>query len=164
MLALRRALMDSTWEEILDGCKNYARFCEEGGTTGSAFVQAPLRFIQDQSYLETFEYKAAQSKDELARSELRSRDLLRMQKAIEAGARIDSSLRPVPGECAAAFETRVMLAGTVGRNALRSEQICVNRDTSNGGQLHSDISDLERSGESIRGRISSLADRMRIAK
>lgn len=167
MLALRRALMESTWEEILDGCKNYAKFCEEGGQTGTTFVQAPLRFIEDGSYLETFAYRAAHSKDELARSELRERDRIRMQKAIEAGARFVPALVPDHGECAAAFETRVMLATTTGP---RRRQLT---DTNGGdaghaagsGRLQSDgIEFSSRGGESVCGRISVLANRMRIAK
>ena len=39
MLALRRALMDSSWEEIIDGCKNYKAYCQASGKEGTDYVQ-----------------------------------------------------------------------------------------------------------------------------
>lgn len=137
MLALRRALMTSTWEEIIDGCKNYAKYCQESGSEGSSFVQAPQRFIEDGSFLEEFTHQAAVD-PKIA--EIKRKEADRFTRAIEAGSRL--GLEPVRGECAAAFETRISLHRNSGptdgpRIPVASE---------------------------IRDRIASLAGRMRIAK
>lgn len=152
MLALRRALFDSTWEQIIDGCKNYAKFCEEGGTTGSSFVQAPLRFIEDGSYLETFTFKAAEDPKIV---EHRRKEADRLGRLEREG--VQYGLKRYPLESVGAFETRIMLekSGMGSRSS----------DCGHGGN-----SSLQtRTGDNgvasnIAARVSSLADRMRVAK
>src|SRR6266404_755346 len=109
MLALRRALFDSTWEQIIDGCKNYREYCQAGGIEGSTFVQAPARYIEDGSYLETFTHQAAQDPKII---EAKHREAARMERAVDAARALDPALTPHPQECAAAFESRVRFAAS----------------------------------------------------
>lgn len=136
LLACRRALMESTWQEIIDGCERYKAYCIESGREGTDFIQNPLRFIEDGCYLEDFTYQAPQTKEEAARAELKARDGERMAKAVEAGGRLTPPLSPDPGECVAAFETRIRMA------------------QSNPPAIPVDV----------RRRISSLTDRLRVTK
>lgn len=137
MLALRRALLDSTWEQILDGCKNYAKYCQESGSEGSSFVQAPQRFIEDGSFLEEFTHQAAVDPKV---AEQKRREAERFTRAVEAGSLL--GLEPLRGECAASFETR----------------IAMHRNSGPTDGPRGDVS------SEIRDRIASLAGRMRIAK
>jgi hypothetical protein len=147
MLALRRALFDSTWEQIIDGCKNYQKYCQAGGIEGSAFVQAPTRYIEDGSYLETFTHQAAEDPKKV---ELKRLESERMQRAVERAIQTGSALRPHPQEPAAAFETRIDLERTHQRG---------DRTQPTGFPAQPDAR-LDAVGR----RVSSLADRMRIAK
>lgn len=137
MLALRRALFDSTWEQIIDGCKNYARYCEEGGKTGSDFVQAPARFIEDGSYLEQFTFAAAVDPKVAAH---KAQEALRWGRASELAAHL--SVPRYPQDSLEAFESRIRLAET--RPPPRR------------------VSD--NAGGELSGRIADLANRMRVAK
>lgn len=150
MLALRRALFESTWQEIIDGCKNYARYCEQGGKTGSEFVQAPLRFIADGCYLEEFSFQTAQDpkKAEAARNESE-----RLARAVAAGSLLAEPLSPLPRESVAAFETRIYLAQTF----IRGKSI-------GSGAGGSSASGGAARDQRLASGVASLADRMRIAK
>lgn len=59
-LKVRRALIESSWEECLEGVKRYARYCQEAGIEGSAFVVSPARFFEDEIYLESLTFQAAE--------------------------------------------------------------------------------------------------------
>lgn len=110
MLALRSALQQSTWEQIIDGCKRYKRYCEQSGKEGTDFVQNPLRFIADGCYAEAFEYKAPETKEQKERRELAERDRERINKTLEVGRRLIPPVLPLPGDTAASYETRVRMA------------------------------------------------------
>lgn len=138
LLALRRALTDSTWLEIIDGCKRYKAYCEASGREGTEFVQSPLRFISDGCHLEQFEHKAPPTKEQAAKADHDRRVGERMDQARAAGGRLSPPLEPFPREPVAAFETRIALAKSVGKP----------------GPIPADI----------RARISQIANRMRIAK
>jgi hypothetical protein len=113
MLALRRALIDSTWEQIIDGCKRYKAYCQASGKEGTDYVQAPQRFIEDQSYLEQFTHQVPEDPRVI---EARAKENARLQRAISAGRNLSTPLDPYPGESAASFETRIMLAASLGRS------------------------------------------------
>lgn len=123
LLACRRALMESTWTEIIDGCKRYKAYCEASGREGTEFVQNPLRFISDGCHLEDFAYQAPQTKEQLELAAIKERDRERMEKAREAGGRI--GITPLPLESVGSFETRVKLAsdgvGRTDNRVLRSK-------------------------------------------
>jgi hypothetical protein len=135
MLALRRALFDSTWEQIIDGCKNYRKYCQAGGIEGSTFVQAPARYIEEGSYLETFAFQAA---EDPKKAESRRVEGEHMQRAVERAVQAGSALRPYPQESAAAFETRIRMEAT------RQPSV--------------------RPREELDGRIRDLANHLRVAK
>lgn len=160
MLACRRALFESTWEQIIDGCKNYKAYCQASGREGSDFVQAPQRFIEDCSFLEEFTYQAAQSKEEMQRAEIRERDNQRMAKAVEAGNRLDPPIRPWPLESVAAFETRVRMQ-TINPSPRP-------RERKDGGGMDTVVGDrgaeVSNSARDVSAGIASLAARFRIAK
>lgn len=136
LLACRRALMESTWQEIIDGCERYKAYCIQSGREGTDFVQNPLRFIEDGCYLEDFTYQAPQTKEEAARADHERKSNERMDTARTVGSRLTPPLSPDPGECVAAFETRIRMA------------------QSNPPAIPGDI----------RRRISSLMDRQRVTK
>jgi len=148
-LKLRRALFETNWEQIMEGVRRYARYCQEAGTEGSAFVVTPARFFEDEIYLEELSFCAPQSKEEAARAERKRQEAERMDRAIHSGNRL--GLRPVEGECASAFETRIYLAshahrGTDGRG-----------DGSGAGGSNA-------GDQRLANRVADLASRMRIAK
>lgn len=152
LLALRTALQNDTWERIIDGCKRYKTYCQKTGIEGSVYVQAPYRFISEQSYLETFEHKAPKTKDDLALDEIRERDAQRLEVAKRRGRSF--GLDPLPFESVGAFETRIEQA------RIRPE----NR------RHQSDSPEMGRDGlgtNSNKGlalKVSDLTARMRIAK
>lgn len=151
LLACRRALQESTWREILDGCERYKAYCIQSGREGTDFIQNPLRFIEDGCYQEDFTYQAPQTKEEAARAELKARDAERMARAIHAGGLLREPLSPDPGECAAAFETRVRLSATDQPDAVRE------RERAPAGM---GATDSARSSE-VRSRITSLVARLK---
>jgi hypothetical protein len=158
MLALRRALFDSTWEQIIDGCKNYQKYCQAGGIEGSSFVQAPTRYIEDGSYLETFTHQAVPTKEEAARAETKARSADRMARAVHAGGLLREPLAPMPGECVEAFETRIRMQAVNQPRGAGSDGNGERQREPGMGAI-----DPARSGE-VSQRISSLTNRMRIAK
>lgn len=145
MLACRRALFESTWEQIVNGCKNYKAYCQASGREGSDFVQAPQRFIEDGSFLEEFAYQVPADPKV---TEHRAKEAERFDRARAAGLQI--GLHPMQGECAAAFETRIRMQ----QDRLPSRPVRVEGIESGRPEL---------SGQ-LTSRISSLAERMRIAK
>lgn len=58
-LKLRRALIETNWDEIMEGVKRYAKYCQDAGTEGSSFVVAPARFFEDEIYLESLTFTPA---------------------------------------------------------------------------------------------------------
>lgn len=110
MLELRNALRSHTWEQILDGCRNYKAYCAQSGKEGSDFVQTPLRFIADGCYAETFAFQAPQTSECQARERTRAADARRMAEAAAIGGRLVPPLTAYPHESVAAFETRIKLA------------------------------------------------------
>ena len=137
MLAIRRALMESTFEEILDGCEKYKAFCQQSGIEGSIYVQAPIRFIEDGCYLEDFVYVRPEKPEVI---EARNKEADRWRRAREAAAKLSPPLEAYPQESIGAFETRISMQRTRGS-----------------GQATSIPSDLH-------GRIASLAERLKIAR
>ncbi|MDR5728306.1 MAG: hypothetical protein RB191_12835 [Terriglobia bacterium] len=158
MLALRRALFDSTWEQIIDGCKNYAKYCKDSGSEGSPFVQAPLRFIQDGCFLEEFEFRQAEDPKVI---DARNKEADRWRRAREAAAELSPALTPMPGECCAAFETRIRLAETRGNGRAHTD-----RGVGRGGSAgHAELlGESQGRHNGLSDRIASLNDRMRVAK
>lgn len=154
MLALRRALINSTWDEILNGCENYKTYCTQAGIEGSTFVQNPIRFIEEGSYEEEFIYRAPKSKDDIAREQIAANEGLRWAKAKAAGKSLRCPITPMLKESVGSFETRVRLlendhgygsgavAGSGGENAERDRI----------------------SAERLSGRISQLVGNMRAVK
>jgi hypothetical protein len=129
MLALRRALMDFTWEQIINGCENYRTYCRDAGIEGTDFVQSPLRFISEGSFAEEFLYKAPED-PKVTEAKLRAAN--RDVRAAERGNKLGLVRDHL--ESIGAFETRCMLAETI------------------------------PAPSDVRGRISSLTDRMRVSK
>jgi hypothetical protein len=107
MLACRRALLNATWEQVIEGVKRYATYCDQSGKTGTDFVQSPQRFIDEGSYLETFDYQVPVDP---AVAQARARDAKREAEAFERGERC--GLKRHPQESIAAFETRCALVET----------------------------------------------------
>jgi hypothetical protein len=129
MLAVRRALMDSTFEQVLHGCENYRTYCRSAGIEGTDFVQSPLRFISDGSFAEEFLYKAPEvPKITEARAKAADRDVRAAERGNKLGLVRDHL------ESVGAFETRCMLEET------------------------------KPTPHDVQRRISSLTERMRIAK
>lgn len=138
LLAVRRALMDSTWEQIIDGCKNYKTYCQKSGKEGTDYVQAPLRFIADGCYLESLTFEAPKTKEEQERAKIDRLASEHMQRAIECAVQAGSALRPHTHESATAYEHR-----------LRTEQ---------------DDQRSVRRGDALGENIRNLANRLRVAK
>lgn len=134
-LKVRRALFESSWESLIEGVKRYARYCQEAGIEGSAFVVAPARFFEDEIYLEDLSFCAAEDPKKV---DVRRLESERMQRAVDSAVQAGSTSRPYPQECAAAFETRLAIE----RNR--------NGSVSSGGAL----------GERVR----DLASHLRVAK
>ena len=107
MLAVRRALMDSTFEQVVNGCENYRTYCRAAGVEGTDFVQSPLRFISDGSFAEEFIYKAPED-PKVAEAKARAAD--RDVRARERGDRLGLVRDHL--ESVGAFETRCMLEET----------------------------------------------------
>lgn len=140
-LKVRRALFESNWETLIEGVKRYARYCQEAGIEGSAFVVAPARFFEDEIYLEDLSFCAAEDPKKV---ESRNREAERFARAREAGVRV--GLEPMQGECAAAFETRVSLAQTHG-----------------GNRANHSVGD-HAAANALGSRLAGLTDKLRIAK
>jgi len=153
MLAIRRALFESTWEQIIDGCKNYKAYCQASGREGSDFVQAPQRFIEDGSYLETFTFKAA---EDPKITEHKRKEAERRGRAVVSGRALFPPLECDPLESTAAFETRIYLA--------KSSPARPPINSSIPGAITHGVPDDSEATARLSNRISSLAGRMRIAK
>jgi hypothetical protein len=143
LLACRKALFESTWEQILNGCQRYKAYCQASGREGTEFVLKPQKFIEDGCYLEEYEYKAPEDPKII---EARQKEQTRWAEARLLASRLDPVLEPMQHECISAFETRVRFAAADGRN---------HAPATVGSNVRFD---------EARARISSLTDRMRIAK
>lgn len=137
-LKLRRALIETNWDEIMEGVKRYAKYCQDAGTEGSSFVVAPARFFEDEIYLESLKFEQPQTKEQTAKAEIARKESDRMERCIADAARLGCPLRPYPHESATAYEHR-----------LRTEQ---------------DNQRSVRRGDALGENIRNLTDRMRIAK
>lgn len=120
MLACRRALMDYTWEQIIDGCKNYKSYCQASGREGTDFVQTPQRFIEDCSFLEELTFKAPEDPKII---EARAKEADRWRRAREAAAKLSPALEAHPLESVAAFETRIAMQINGPKNSRPSAQL-----------------------------------------
>jgi hypothetical protein len=107
MLSVRRALNETSWERIMEGVRGYAQYARESGKEGSEFIVAPKTFFDDAIYLEQLTYKVPENPQKI---EARAKEQERMDRAVRAGSTLEPALFPMPGESAAAFETRIMLA------------------------------------------------------
>lgn len=107
LLCVRRALMDSTFEQVINGCENYRTYCRSAGIEGTDFVQSPLRFISDGSFAEEFIYKIPED-PKVAEAKLRAAD--RDVRATERGNKLGLVRHHL--ESVGAFETRCMLEET----------------------------------------------------
>jgi hypothetical protein len=137
LLALRRALMESTWTEIIDGCKRYKAYCQSSGAEGTEFVQNPLRFISDGCHLEEFVYTAPKD-PKIAAHEAQTAE--RWDRASRLAN--DLSVARYRGDSIETFEGRISAA-------------------QNGGLPEPSPG---RTEHPLSSRIADLASRMRIAK
>lgn len=153
LFALRRALFDATWDEILTGVKRYADYCRKAGIEGTPFVKAPQTFIEDGSWAEEYEFSAPETKEQRERRELAERDRARFAKAVEAGRRCIPVIVPFAGESVGAFETRVRLAKL-------DERLPASVDNSSLGSERVDMRQML--GDTRARGILSLAARMRV--
>src|SRR6185312_3231712 len=80
-LPVRRALMETSWVDLISGVKRYAEYCKASGKEGSDYVVAPESFFKDEIYLETFEYKAPEDPKVI---EARNKEADRWRRAREA--------------------------------------------------------------------------------
>lgn len=164
-LKVRRALLETSWDDCIAGVKRYAKYCQEAGIDGSAFVVAPARFFEDQIYLEELAFSPAEDPNV---TEHKRKERARFARAVDDA--LGMGIKPMPGECAAALETRIMLERTQGSTTIgpRRRQLTDanggNAGTTEGGPGLQSDEPHSRGSESIRGRISSLADRMRVSK
>jgi len=106
-LPVRRALMDVTWSEIIEGIKRYKAYAIASGKEGSDFVIGPESFFKDEIYKEQFEHKAPQDPKII---EARAKEADFLHRAMEHANLLD--IKRYPHESAAALETRCMLAET----------------------------------------------------
>lgn len=118
----------------MDGCRNYAEYCRDSGTEGSAFVLSPLRFIQDGCYLETLIYAAPEDPKVI---ELRRKEASRWECA--RGTSAELGLAADPRESLASLESRIAFARTRGPEKPSTDP-------------------------EVRRRIADLAGRLRVAK
>ena len=132
MLSIRKALLTHSWDEIITAIKGYKSYADQSGKTGSEYVKKPKAFFDEGLYAETFEFKPA---IDPRLAEIANRDAERMAKAVAAGERLEPPLKPYHMESAAAFESRVATAATVGKPVLH---------------------------DGVQMRISNLTDRMRV--
>jgi len=109
-LPVRRALMDVTWSEIIEGIKRYKAYCQASGKEGSDYVIGPESFFKDEIYLEQFEHKAPQDPKVI---EAKRQEAQRWDRAYrDADALACGGLKPYPLESIGAFETRIESART----------------------------------------------------
>lgn len=108
LLCVRRALLESTWIEIMNGVKRYAKFCSQAGKEGTEYVLSPKAFFDDAVYLEELSFQAPQTKEQQELARIAVRDGSRMERACAAGKAF--GLSPMAGESVGSFETRVQLA------------------------------------------------------
>lgn len=110
MLAVRRALQETDWNTILEGVKRYAAYCQKSGKEGSEYVKTPKAFFEEGIYLEELQFSAPIDHREAERQ----RQLADRERcADEAGSKL--GLSRYPQESIAAFETRISLARSFGR-------------------------------------------------
>jgi hypothetical protein len=112
-LKVRRALMESNWETLIEGVKRYAKYCQEAGIDGSAFVVQPARFFEDEIYLEDLSFCAAEDPKK-AEAKRKEADYLARVTVRASGLGISR----YADEPAAALETRCRLAETRGPDRL----------------------------------------------
>ena len=106
-LAVRRALLESSWESIMEGVKRYAMYAKASGKEGSDFIATPENFFKDEIYLEELAYEAPKSKKDLEQLERRRGEDERLHRANDEAMAL--GLRQHLGEPVAAYETRIML-------------------------------------------------------
>lgn len=147
LLVLRSALQQNTWQEVIDGCQRYKEYCQKTGIEGSVYVQAPYRFISEQSYLETFEHKAPEDPKII---EARTKEQTRWAIARSAAGDLPQALEPYPLESVGSFETRIETSRTRGPNRIDAPHNVHPVGEANHGDIH--------------GRIADLTQRLRIAK
>lgn len=152
-LKVRRALFETSWADCMEGVKRYAKYCQEAGIEGSAFVIAPARFFEDEIYLEDLTFLPTEDPKV---AEHKRKESERWARALEAASRLGvggsvagaEGLRPMQGECVAAFETRIRLAQDgIGRG--------------HGGRGGNNEGARAGGGE-LSNRITSLSERMKI--
>lgn len=175
-LKVRRALLETSWDDCIEGVKRYAKYCQEAGIEGSGFVVAPARFFEDEIYLEDLTFAPAEDPkiiDQRARS-LTARIAVE-ERAREAGIVFDKR------DSTESIQTRINLERDRPKHRSDSNRIS--------GSVHdlspatanrlsksvqpgksNDYGSIVESGQSsgpmpnIGARISELAARMRIAK
>lgn len=103
-LPVRRALLETSWDSIMEGVRRYAKYCKDSGKEGSDYVTGPENFFKDEIYLEELEFHAAED-PKITRAAAVAVE--RMDRAVADGKRL--FLAPHPNEPVAAFETRIML-------------------------------------------------------
>lgn len=143
MLAVRRALMDHTWETIIDGCQRYKAYAKASGREGTEFVLKPQKFIEDGCFLEEYAYKAPQDPKII---EARQQEQARWDIARSAARDLPEALTPYPLESIGSFETRIEIA----RTRTRSDERVV--------------SPIQSDDRSVSNRIADLTQRLRLAK
>lgn len=150
-LPVRRALMETTWDDLISGVKRYAEYCKASGKEGSEFVATPESFFKDEIYLEELLYQPSKTKEESRAAEIVARDAERIANAVRDSGGL---LRPMRGECAAAFETRIALERTRGPSCAPHRPSAEPMGTT---AIRDPVVGLH-------DRIAHLTDRMRIAK
>lgn len=144
-LPVRRALQETTWDELIAGVKRYAEYCKASGKEGSDYVSSPENFFKDEIYNEVLVWKAPEKPEVI---ESRNKEADRWRCAREAAGKLSPPLEAMPGESVGSFETRISLGIARGP----SRQIVQ-------GSLQADIQGRDTD---LASRISSLAERMRV--
>lgn len=141
-LKLRRALIETNWDEIMEGVKRYAKYTQEAGTEGTAFVLTPARFFEDEIYLESLSFQIPEDPKITAHKRKEAEHLGRVERE-----GILLGLERYPLESIAAFETRIRMS-TVNAGRTQSKD---NRPDSGSGKGNPELS----------ARIASLTARMK---
>lgn len=108
-LPVRRALMETTWDDLIKGVHRYAAYIQASGKAGSDFVTTPENFFKDEIYLEDLVY-AIPKDPKLVEYEAHAS----AQRArVEAEAQAER-VSYTPLDSTAAIATRISLAKTRG--------------------------------------------------
>lgn len=138
LLAVRRALQQVTWDELIEGVKRYANYCQLSGQEGGPYVLSPQSFFEQAIYLESLSFEAPKTKEEQERARLAGLASEHMQRTVECAIQAGSALRPHTHESATAYEHRLRIEQDDQRSVRRGDAL----------------------GENIR----NLASRLRVAK